>query len=172
MILNFQVVKVSDKKRVSPKRIWPYTGIKLLFTSFCGPYRTWWVGTLMLDRPLWASWVKWIFGTEFWSQPRSSPWLTAVFTFLGMSSPGWPAMWRCLGEGHLSGPWRRVRTDCPALEAHSSALVFIHFHSSSVVIACCCCSFISSAHRWMSQSVGALKFPWILFLQAGQCQKS
>lgn len=144
----------SDKKRVSPKRIWPYTGPNLLFTSFCGPYRMWWAGTLMPDRPLWASWVRWTSGTDFWSRPRSSPWLTAVLTYPGMSSPGWPAMLRCLGGGHLSGPWRCVRTDYPIPEAHPSTLVFIHFHPSSVVIACCCCcSFLSSAQRWMSQSV-------------------
>lgn len=145
-----QVWKSQQKKRVSPKRIWPCTGPKLLFPSFCGPCRTRWAGSLMPDRPLWASWVRWTFGTEFWSPPRSSPWRTAALTYPGMSSPGWPAMLRCLGEGHLSGLWRCVRTDCPMLEVDPSALVFIRSRPSNVVLACCC-SFLSSAQRWMSQ---------------------
>ncbi len=101
-----------------------------------GPYRTLWAGALTPARLLWASWVRWTFGTAFWSRSRSSPWPTAVRTCRGMWSPGWQATSKCLGGERSRSPWRCVRSDCPMLKAHLSACHQINwcFHPFSIFI--------------------------------------
>lgn len=49
-----------DLAKIKSINIFYFPGVRVTatakeFSPFCGPYRTWWAGTLMPDRPSWAS---------------------------------------------------------------------------------------------------------------------